>query len=595
MTGTGTQAAVTFRGVGASPGMVLGSAYTLDRARVSAPMRHLSGGPTEVQAEKARLKSAVALATEQLDRLHRRFDPRSDQALILETHLLMLKDPMFLGEALRLIEQEAINAEWVVCRLVARFKSAFTDMENDYFRERYADIEYIGERVLRNLLGYRDDLELDGDDIPSGSVVVARDLSPADVAVLLRKSGVEGIVTDMGAKTSHVAILARARGLPCVVGAANLSNAVHRGDLIALDGQQGSVTLHPSPEDIERFQEQRHRYLAFGQSLNALKELPACSEDGVRVQLMGNTEHIDHLSSLLDHGAEGIGLFRTELLFLDRQELPDEEEHFEIYRAAIEALDGRPATFRTLDLGSDKMPSASAALTEREPNPALGLRGLRYCLRHRDVFIPQLKALLRAACHGPMRILFPMISSIDELIVGKECIAEARAQLEAEGKPFCADIPVGAMIETPAAAWSADKLARACDFFSIGTNDLIQYVLAFDRQNHQVAHLYQPMHVAVVRALEFVVQSAHAAGIPVAVCGEMAGDPLYTFLLLGIGFDELSMVGAQIPLVKRLIRAARAQEARDFLDQVKGCDSVEQCELLVQEEMARRFGKWLDY
>lgn len=593
---SGTMKTVTFNGVGASPGMVLGRAYTLDRARVSCPMRHLSGGPSEVQAEKSRLKQAFSLASEQLDRVYGRFDSRSDQALILETHLLMLKDPMFLGEALRLIEQECINAEWVVCRLVARFKSAFTEMENEYFRERYADVEFIGERVLRNLLGYRDDLEFEGEDIPAGSIIVARDLSPTDTAVLLRKGEIKGFVTERGAKTSHVAILARARGLPCVVDAAHVSDKIHRGDLIALDGQQGTVTVHPSPEDIERFQKNLRRHLAFEQTLHALRDLPACSDDGVRIQLMGNTEHVDQLPSLLANGAEGIGLFRTELLFLDRSSMPDEEEHFEIYCAVLRALGGRTATFRTLDLGADKIPHTKApGLMEREPNPALGLRGIRYCLRHRDVFITQLKALLRAARHGPMRILFPMISTLDEMCAGKECLDEARSQLEAEGLPFAADIPLGAMIETPAAAWSSDKLAHECDFFSIGTNDLIQYALAFDRQNREVAYLYQPLHVAIVRTLEFIVHSAHDAGIPVAMCGEMAGDPLYTFLLLGLGFDELSMIGAQIPLVKRLVRAARVCDARDFLDRLKACDSVKESELFFKEEMTRRFGEWLNY
>lgn len=592
---SGTLKAVTFQGVGASPGMVLGRAYTLDRARVSCPTRHLTGGSAEIQAEKSRLKAAFSLSSEQLDRVHGRLDPGSDQALILETHLLMLKDPMFLGEALRLIEQERINAEWVVQRLVKRFKGIFFDMENDYFRERYSDIEFIGERVLRNLLGYRDDLDVEGEEIPEGSIVVARDLSPADVAMLLRRSEIKGFVTDMGAKTSHVAILARAQGLPCVVGAAHVSDEIHRGDLVAIDGQQGTVTVHPSPDDIEEFQKKLRRHLASEQSLLALRALPACSEDGVRVRLMGNIEHIAQMPTLLAHGAEGIGLFRTELLFLERQALPDEEEHYGIYRAALRALDGRTVTFRTLDLGADKMPHAAMAIADREPNPALGLRGLRYCLRHKDIFITQLKALLRAARHGPMRILFPMISSLDEMRAAKECLAEARALLEEEGVDFREDVPLGAMIETPSAAWSADKLARECDFFSIGTNDLIQYALAFDRQNREVAYLYQPLHVAIVRALEFVVTAGHAAGIPVSMCGEMAGDPLCTFLLLGIGFDELSMVGTQIPLVKRLIRAARAQEARDFLSQLKACDSVRECERFVQEEMSRRFGEWLSY
>ncbi len=590
---SGTRKTLTFQGVGASPGMVLGRAYTLDRARVRCPTRHLQGGATEIRAEKDRLRAAFAQSSEQIGRVHARLEPQSDQAQILETHLLILKDPMFVGESLRLIEKENINAEWAVRRQVARFKGIFFDMESDYFRERFSDVEFIGERVLRNLLGVSDALDVEGEEIPEGSIAVARDLSPADLATLLRRREIKGIVTDRGAKTSHVAILARAQGMPCVVGADHISDEIHRGDLVAIDGQRGTVTVHPSPEDIEQFQTKLRRRLASEQALHALRQLPAQSQDGVRVRLMGNIDHIAQLPALLAQGAEGVGLFRTELVFLDREALPDEEEHYEIYRAALRALDGRDITFRTLDLGADKMPHSAAAITEREPNPALGLRGLRYCLCHREIFITQLKALLRAAIHGPMRILLPMISSLDELREAKACLEEARSTLTAEGVEFRGDVPLGAMIETPSAAWSADKLARECDFLSIGTNDLVQYTLAFDRQNREVAYLYQPLHVAIVRALQFAVDAGHAAGLPVSMCGEMAGDPLCTLLLLGLGLDELSMVGPQIPIVKRLIRATRADDARDFIDRLKACDGDVERDRFVREEMSRRFGDWL--
>ena len=581
---------LTIQGVGASAGLAVGRAFAIDRARVDWSMRRLPDEPDAVPREKDRLLRAFADSREKLLRILDSLEPSSEQASILETHLLMLKDPMFMGEALQLIEKERINAEWALNRLVQRFKGVFSGIKDEYLRERSSDIEFVGEQILRHLAGRGDDMEAGGRAIPPGSIIVARDLSPADATTLLRRTEVKGIVTDLGAKTSHVAIIARALGLPCIVGAQGASDATRTGDLVVLDGETGGVTVNPAKKFLEDVQNKLRRLQTAEAAAHALKKLPAVSLDGRRVRLMGNMDDPFQLPLVSSSGAEGVGLFRTEILFLDRKDLPDEEEHFAIYSRAVRALGGKPITFRTLDLGADKMLRLSdTPMARGEPNPALGLRGVRYCLRHRDLFILQLKAILRAAALGPVRILLPMITELSEVREARACIEEAAEALRREGREFSENVPLGAMIETPGAVWSADRLARACDFFSVGTNDLIQYALALDRQNADVAYLYSPFHIAVLRGLRFTTEAAHQAGIPISMCGEMAGDPLCTFLLLGLGMDTLSMVFGQIPKVKRILRAASASEAQAFAEEVMAMGDVRECERFVREEMERRF------
>ncbi len=588
-------APISLSGIGVSAGVALGRAYTLDRARVAFP-KHRLPSEEEARREQMRLKTAFELSDMQLAEIKNRVGAGEggEHALILEAHRLMLKDPLFAEEAMRLISEEHINAEWAVRRVVKKLKTAFEDIEDDYFRERRADIEFVGDRVVKNLLGQVVDVDPEGEEIPPGCVVVAHDLSPADATVLMRRGQVAGFVTDVGAQTSHMAIVARAKEIPGVVGVGRASEVIKRGDLVAIDGHGGQVVVNPTDEQVAGFQEAMRRHLASEQAMLRIRDLPTVSADQVRITLMANMEFSEQVPSLLAHGAEGVGLYRTEFLFLERDTTPTEEEHFEAYRAVLQGMGTRPVTIRTLDLGADKLPRVAGKRREKEPNPALGLRAVRYCLKNRDVFHTQLRGLLRASPLGNLRIMFPMISGLTELREARSALEQAKEELAREGVPFASRIAVGIMVETPAAAWAADKLAEECDFFSIGTNDLIQYSMAIDRQNREVAYLYRPLHISILRAIRFVVQAAHAAGIPVSMCGEMAGDPMNALILLGLGMDELSMVPGQIPVVKRIVRQATAEDGRKLVEQAFKLSTAEEIERFVRSEMQIRFGKLME-
>jgi phosphotransferase system enzyme I (PtsI) len=421
---------------------------------------------------------------------------------------------------------------------------------------------------------------------PEGAIVVAHDLSPADTALLLHERKVAGFVTDAGAKTSHTAIVARALEVPAVVGVGKISALAERGDWIVVDGSRGIVVINPSPGERADFEAAQARYRAQEEKLLRTRDLPARTQDDVTVRLAGNIEFAEEVPSLIAHGGEAVGLYRTEFLYLGRGDLPTEEEHYQNYRRILEALAPRPVTIRTFDLGGDKLPSGMRVHAE---NPALGLRAIRYCLRQPDLFRTQLRGLLRASVHGNLKIMFPMISGVLELRSAKKALAEARAELEREGAAVKAEIPTGIMIELPSAALIADRLGRESDFFSVGTNDLIQYTIGIDRQNKDVAYLYKPLHLAVLRMLKSICDAARAANIPVSMCGEMAGEPVNALVLIGLGVSELSMNGPSIPLVKRVVRAARASDGRALVERLLSLTTADDIEREVREEMARRF------
>ncbi|MGO9829014.1 MAG: phosphoenolpyruvate--protein phosphotransferase [Myxococcaceae bacterium] len=574
----------TIHGIGASPGFSLGRAFVLDRRRLRTPKLRISD--PEVEPELMRMKTAIDLSDHQLQELKEQLERSDgkDHALILEAHRLMLRDPMLLDEVNRVIAADRINAEWAVRRVTRKLKHAFDNIADEYFRERRADVDFVADRVVRNLMGQVVDVAVE---VPEGSVVVAHDLPPADAAMLARTGRVLAFVTDVGSQTSHTAIVARARATPAVVGAVRASETISPGDLVAVDGTGGLVLVNPRPEALKGFEVARARWAELEQQTLALRELPAVSTDGARVRLFGNIEFLEELPSLLDHGAEGIGLYRTEFLFLDRSEPPSEDEHYACYRTVLEAMGDRPVTIRTLDLGGDKVPGNRR--WEREPNPAMGLRAIRYCLARRDLFRTQLRALLRASVHGNLRVMFPLISGMSELREARSELEACRSELGREGVPLGGRFPVGIMVETPSAAWLADRLATEADFFSIGTNDLIQYTLAIDRQNREVAYLYKPLHLSVLRALEHILAAARAAGIPVSMCGEMAGDPRYTLVLLALGLDELSMTAGQIPVIKQRIRRLSRAEARQALEEAMRLSTAEEIERLL-DETVRRMG-----
>jgi phosphotransferase system enzyme I (PtsI) len=578
---------VTLGGIGASSGVAVGRAFLLDRRRLHAPEHHIDRAA--VEAELKRLEAAIDTADRQLQEVKHRLSSLPDPGehhLILEAHRLMLRDPSFLGEVQRRIGEDHVNAEWAVRATARKIKEAFERIDDEYFRERRQDVEFVADRVIRNLMGQLADVE--EHQLPPDAIVVAHDLSPADAAILLQPGRVLGLVTDLGGKTSHTAIVSRARGIPAVVGTGTATDRIGPGDEIGIDGDRGLVILHPGGTELADLESARARRERAELRLAVERHLPARTADGVEVRLHANVEFEEELPYLDHVGAGGIGLFRTEFLYLSREGLPTEEEHYSAYRRVLERMGDRPVTIRTLDLGGDKIPSERGRPDEQ--NPALGLRAIRFCIQHPDLFRIQLRALLRASVHGNLRILFPMISGAGELAAAKRALAQAREELEREGLPVASRVPIGIMVELPSAVAMADRLARDVDFFSIGTNDLIQYSLGIDRQNRDVGYLYRPMHLAVLRMLRATVEAGHDAGISVAMCGEMAGDPFNTLVLLGLGVDELSMAAVALPTVRRVVRAARTDDGRQLLARALELSSAEEIEALVHGEMDRRFG-----
>jgi len=578
---------LSLKGIGASPGVAVGHAYILDRKRVRTPKLRLA--EAEVDPERMRMKTALDLSDRQLSELKEQITRSEgpEHGLIIEAHRLMLHDPMFVDEVNRLIVEDRINAEWAVRRVARKLKHLFDNIPDEYFRERRSDVEYVADRVVRNLMGQVVDEEVA---LPDHAVVVAHDLSPADTAMMARSGRVAGFVTDLGGQTSHTAIVARARSTPAVVGAGRASEQISPGDLVALDGTRGLVLVNPTEDQLALFHETMRRHQEIEARALEAKDLPAQSTDGYRMRLVGNIEFPEEIESLLEHGAEGIGLYRTEFMFLDRKTPPTEEEQYKAYRQVLEAMGGKPVTIRTLDLGGDKVPGKGKH--EKEPNPAMGLRAIRYCLANRELFRVQLRALLRASVHGHLRLMFPLICGMSELREARSELEACRTELGRAGVPIGNKrFPVGIMVETPSAALIADRLAQEADFFSVGTNDLIQYSLAIDRQNRDVAYLYKPLHLSVLRSLKSIVTAAKGAGIPVAMCGEMAGDPIYALVLLALGFDELSMTAGQIPTVKGIIREASRAEAQQLLETAMELTTAEEIERFIRTEMDRRMGE----
>ena len=573
-------------GIGASAGIAVGRAFVLDRRQQKTPQRHIL--PEEIAVELVRLDEAVSRADLQLERLKRKLreTDESDTGVILEAHQLILHDEHLIGPTRKRIRDERLNAEWALHKTVEEIQVRFDAIDLEYFRERKSDVEFVGEQVLRNLI---DTSEAPPMQPPHGAVVVAHDLSPADT-VHLHRSSVAAIITDAGGRTSHTSILAQAFSIPAVVGLESITAAVGQGDLLIVDGNRGEVIVNPSPEQVTAYQQQARSQHARIEALLRDRNEPAVTRDDVRVRLLANIELPDEVPSALDYGAEGIGLYRTEFLFIDRDDFPREEEHFMHARGVLRRMSPFPVTFRTFDLGVDKVAPFLSRMPglhqlTAEPNPALGLRSLRLCLRERAFFKAQLRGLLRASIHGNMRLMFPMISGVVELREAKEVLAECQAELTREGIPFAKDIPVGIMIEMPSAVMVADHLAKEADFLSIGTNDLIQYSLALDRLNEHVGYLYQPLHPAVLRMIRQTVDAGHACGRSVGICGEMAGEPLFAMVLLGLQLDNLSMNAASLPLVKRVLRSATATAARSLAQHVLTLDCSEQVEATVRESM----------
>lgn len=551
---------VLMRGIGVSPGIVIGKAYLMGREGVDTPQFcHLD--PAGVDREVKRFGGAVTESRRQIRRIKRTLvkEGRGKEHIsILDAHLMILKDRMLIKDTVKLIKEERMNAEWALKTVLKGIRAFFDRMDDRYFKERSSDVEHIVDRILLTLAGEKHTTIAD---IEEPVVVVAHDLSPTDTAQMV-KGKVLAFLTDIGGKTSHTAIMARSLEIPAVVGLENITARLETGDAVIVDGMTGAVIISPSESVINVYKKRKERHENYGRILHHYRDLPAETTDGKRIRLLGNMELAEEIDSLLDHGVEGIGLYRSEFLYLNRKDLPTEEEHLAAYRHVIKKISPHTVTIRTLDIGGDKF--LSHMETADEINPAMGLRAIRLCLKRPDIFKTQLRGILRASAYGKMKMMFPMISGVDELWKAKAFLEEAKEELRKEGKPFDEEIEVGIMIEVPSAAFIADILAKEADFFSIGTNDLLQYSLAIDRVNEHVAYLYEPFHPAVLRIIKNVIDCARTQGIDVSMCGEMAGEPEHALIFVGMGFENLSMNAFSLLRVKKLIRSISFSEASDI-------------------------------
>ncbi|MGI6385948.1 MAG: phosphoenolpyruvate--protein phosphotransferase [Desulfomonilia bacterium] len=551
-------------GVAASAGIAIGKAVIMDTRKIE---RYPKIRITEslLADEIKRFDDAVKISEKQIREAMGELETHNvgkEHSFILETHMMMLTDPALSGRVRELITAEHINAEWALKTALLEIEKNFESIGDEYIKSRVADTTFVGERLLRNLIGKK----TSGRRLLDNSIIVAHDLSPADTAMLNREK-ILGFATDVGGMTSHTSIIAHSLEMPAVVGLENASALINPGDNVILDGISGVVIVNPSENQVLEYEHRARSFITLELKLKEKAKSPAVTRDGKYVKVKGNLEFKDEVKTVLDHGAEGIGLYRTEFLYLNRNHAPSEENHFQAYKTVVEAVSPYNTVIRTLDLGGDKLYSSLGKL-RKEINPAMGLRAIRLCLKEVDIFKTQFRGILRASHYGNTSIMFPMISGMEELMKAKAILEETKEDLLKEGIPFDENIPVGIMIEVPSAATIADILADEADFFSIGTNDLIQYALAIDRGNEYVNYLYEPLHPAVLRLIKFTIDAAHNAGIPVSMCGEMAGREIYTPILLGMGIDILSTNAFAISHVKEMARKVDLDECRQIAEHV---------------------------
>ncbi len=574
------------RGIGASTGVAIGKAFFVERGPLRVPRKKIPSA--KVEEEVARLSAAMQGAAKQLEEVRDKLSKSGtlgEHSYLLDVQNMILEDKAFSEQCPEMIREERINAEWALEKSLKALKAAFEKVRDSYLRERSNDVEHVGMRIMRRLMGFpKEEPCLP----PEGAIVVAHDLSPVDT-LRFDRSRILGFALDMGGKTSHTAILARSLNLPAVVGLETITKETRPGDELIVDGVEGTVVIRPSESKKEAYRRKGEVYRRVQDSLLEERDLPCATQDGVEIQIAANIELLEELDLLESYGAKGIGLLRTEFLYIGRRRMPTEDEQVDFYLRAAEKSPG-PTTIRTIDLGGDKFLSPVKLPGLRDSG--FGLRGIRLCLKEREIFKTQLRAILRAAGkNNGIRVMFPLVSGMEELRDAIDLLEEAKGELVAEGFHPAEKIEVGCMIEVPSAALISDFIASEVDFLSVGTNDLIQYAVGIDRADEHVSYLYRPLHPAILRMLKYVVDSAKSKGKPVSICGEMAGDPMYTLILLGLGFRELSMNPLSIPRVRRVIRKADVEEADHLLDRAMMCHTAGEAEKIVSEHMTKRFPK----
>jgi phosphotransferase system enzyme I (PtsI) len=571
----------TLFGIPVSAGVAIGRAYYLNKSHFSGTVRQ-TVDDADVPLEMERLTRAFEAALQELERILSLVpEDLKEHSAIIESHLMMLRDRKFRKRALDHISTAKVNAEWALERAVGDVQEIFAAIADEYLRQRMQDVRLVAERVLDKLVGGGNGLKA----ITHRAILLAHDLSPADT-IELDVNKIMAFATAQGGKTSHAGILARSLQIPAVVGVEGLGDDLFEGSIIILDGFHGRIILEPDEDELARYTDLQLQFESYQATIMRSCHLPAETIDGYRVQVLANIELFEEVVAVNDNGGEGIGLYRSEYSYLSRDGMPSEEELTEIYMDMASLVAPKKLVIRTLDVGADKLMRSQAST---EANPALGLRAIRYCLKHRAVFRTQLRAILKASVLGNVSIMFPMISGLQELVEVKKFYREVQAEMHAEGICFREDMPMGIMVEVPSAVITADFLAREVDFFSIGTNDLIQYSLGIDRTNKDVSYLYQPLHPAIVRSIKWVVDSAHRAGIEVCLCGELASDPFCIPILMGMQVDSISLGPQAIPGIKRIVRQASMEECSALLKQVMASHSVARNNKLVREMIFRRF------